>query len=169
MMSAIHALPRSSEESTSEGLLNTRRTVKLGDASKRLTSSRLACERSPSATTIGTFLTSVVAAYARTTSWRIGASTTMPNRRGSCHSSISSFQMRNRIRLISAPLAAQPQRGEEQDDARIDHERHELGPDHGQPHSLENDSAQGDEKVPRRHDVGHGSKECRHARDRKDE
>jgi hypothetical protein len=36
--------------------------VKFGEASNRATSSRLAAERSPSATTIGTSRTSVVAA-----------------------------------------------------------------------------------------------------------
>src|SRR4051812_14031835 len=166
MMSAIHALPRSSEESTSGGLLNTRVTVKLGDASKRLTSSRLACERSASATTIGTFLMSVVAAYARRNNWRIGAMMTIANSLGSWRSSISSFQMRNRMRCMSAPLAAQPHRGQEQDDTRIDRERHELRPDHLESHAFEDDAAEGHEKVLGGDDVGDRLEECRHARNR---
>ena len=53
---------------------------------------RLAGERSPSATTTGTSLTSVVAAYPSIVSWMIGATMTSPKSRGFWRSSRNSFQ-----------------------------------------------------------------------------
>jgi hypothetical protein len=62
MLTAIHAVPRSSHSSISLVELTTATTVKLSDASNRVINSRLRVDRSLSTTTIGTSLTSVVAA-----------------------------------------------------------------------------------------------------------
>src|SRR5262249_53555995 len=142
---------------------------KLRDARKRSIKSRLAGERSASDTTTGTLRMSVVAAYPSITSWRIGATTTTPKSRGSWRSSMSSFQIRKKTRRMSHPLPSQPDRRQRQRRRREKRQRDELRPEHGNPGALQNDRAQGNQEISRRHRVGDRPQERRHAGNRKNE
>src|SRR5690606_18975723 len=121
-------------------------TVNVGDASKRCTSSRLAEERSPSAMTIGTSRTSVVAAYPSIASWMIGATTTIPIRRGFMRISRNSFRMSARSRCrrglrMSGPLLRQPQGRQTEDDGGVDAQGAELGKEVRKRGPLQDDAA----------------------------
>src|SRR6266705_1013033 len=101
--------------------------------------------------------------------WRIGATITRPNNRGSAFSSSSSFHTRMPMRRMSAPLPAQPDRCQGQHDHRKRREGGELAAERVEAHALQHDPAQRDQKVTRRYGVGDELKEPRHARNRKDE
>ena len=94
----------------------------------------------------------------------------MPNSRGSCRSSISSFQMRNRMRRMlsstagaAGPRPAPARRAEYSDSAAS------CCQTTGSPTPLSTMPRSAIEEVARRHDVGDALQERRHARDRKDE
>src|SRR5439155_14702967 len=169
MARAIQARPSSRYGSMFDGLATTPTTVKFCDAENRAMRSRLVADRSASATTMGTWRTSVVAAYPSMNSWMIGAAMTITNNRGSALSSISSFQTRNATRRISGPLPLQPDRGQRQYCQGEHDERRQLDPVHVQPGTFQDNPAQRDEEVSRRDNVGDELQEPRHAGDRKDE
>src|SRR4051812_28758070 len=162
---ASQALPLSRNGSISRVVVTVRTTEKLGDASNRLISSRLAADRSPSATTTGTSRTSVVAAYPSIVSCTMGATTTRPNRRGFWRSSWNSLRTRHLRRCMSAPIFREAEGGEAQHRRRVQRERGKLREKvvHGGP--LQHDSSEGDQEIPRWNQIRHELQSSRHAAD----
>src|SRR5262245_14710822 len=105
--------------------------------------------------TRGTLRTSVVAAYPSSSSCRIGATTMTPKRRGSCRSSISSFQTSSPILPMSAPLTTQAGGREREHEDGENSERRKFGPDDRQSSPLQDDAPQRAEEIAGRHDIGH--------------
>src|SRR5690349_10841668 len=120
---------------------------------------------------MGTLRMSVVAAYPRMMSCRIGAPTTRPKSRGSRRSSINSLRTSTSRRRIWSrpPLAAEPHRCEHQKGRRECAERRQLAPDDRPSDALQHHAAKDDEEIAGGDEVGHAAKEGRHALDRKDE
>src|SRR6266511_6101507 len=122
--------------------------LKLGEAEKRAIRSRLAVDRSESATTTGTFRTSVVAAYPSMNNCRIGAAITIPNNRRSSLSSMSSFQIRKPTRrMLSAPLPLEPRRCDREDREGKAGERSQRGPIRVEPGAFQHNRPQSDQKI----------------------